>query len=63
MYIAIGTGQAVPLTDQRPVPVKKTPVEPQAATQGRRVADIYTERVTLQLSPEMRDNVWTEPPK
>jgi hypothetical protein len=41
----------------KPLPAKKAAVEPQATAQGRRVADIYTERVTLQLSPEMRDRV------
>lgn len=47
----------VAVKTQRPVSVKKAPVEPETATQGQRVADIYTERVTLQLSPEMRDKV------
>ena len=42
---------------QKPVSVKKALIETEAAAQGRRVADIYTERVTLQLSPEMRDRV------
>ena len=38
-------------------PVKKSPAASKAEPAGRRVADIYTERVTLQLSPEMRDRV------
>jgi hypothetical protein len=42
----------------KPVAVRKVPTaDTEAAVQGRRVADIYTERVTLQLSPEMRDRV------
>jgi len=36
---------------------KKSPAASKAEPAGRRVADIYTERVTLQLSPGMRDKV------
>jgi len=41
----------------KPVAAKKAPGAADPALQGRRVADIYSERVTLQLSPEMRDKV------
>ena len=42
---------------QRTFAAKKSVTERKAEAQGRRVADVYTERVTLQLSPEMRDRV------
>ena len=41
----------------KPAPAKKASADSQTAAQGRRVADVFTERVTLQLSPEMRDRV------
>ena len=41
----------------RPAPAKKTQAKAKMEAATRRVADIYTERVTLQLSPEMRDKV------
>ena len=41
----------------KPATIKKRKPDPQSAAIGRRVADTCTDRVTLQLSPEMRDRV------